>query len=604
VKWNPSDPGKPSCEAGTHCDICADLYHELGHFADFDDGAAFHGNYCVTSQGNTLTEIDEVHAVEIENQYRAQYYAPAELRGCYYRISDPHAFMPSSASMCAPPSDANAKPKGAGCSGGCAIGVGVGASRGDPHLTTFDGYLYTLQAVGEFVLTRSPSADDLEVQVRQTPVFPGNRDVSVNTAFAANVAGDNVGVYLDASGVVVHVNHLTVDLSAGPVTLTHGGVVSLLGDGSIDVTWPDGSDLVVKSSTGYGLRMAMSLAPARAGDVTGLLGDFNGLQGDDLLPRGGAPIPLPPACASLYQPDGFADSWRVTAATSLFDYTGADTTATFTDKTFPESCVNADGLSPAAYAAARSICLQAGVYDPAMLDACILDVGATGQAVFALDAAATQGMYGTTLSIKTPNTTATLVFYGTAGQEIFIDSPFNNFPYGQCTRLALKGPDDMAVAGSSCIVDDSGFIRRVQLPATGLYALVLSHYTGATGDARVVVITERDQSGTISVGGPSVTAAINDPGQVARLSFTITGAPKAISVDVLSSTMSDDCGSFPPPLRLLDPAGTPINISPTPCILSGGKMGALTTTLSTNGQYTLVVDPSGAATGEVTLSLH
>jgi hypothetical protein len=46
-----------------------------------------------------------------------------------------------------------------GCQGNCA------GSHGDPHLVTFDGYHYDMQAVGEFVLVRSLD-DDLEVQAR------------------------------------------------------------------------------------------------------------------------------------------------------------------------------------------------------------------------------------------------------------------------------------------------------------------------------------------------------------------------------------------------------------------------------------------------------
>jgi hypothetical protein len=53
-------------------------------------------------------------------------------------------------------------------------------SYGDPHLITFDGYRYSFQTVGEFILAKS-SDRVFEVQTRQSPV---NRSLSLNSAVA------------------------------------------------------------------------------------------------------------------------------------------------------------------------------------------------------------------------------------------------------------------------------------------------------------------------------------------------------------------------------------------------------------------------------------
>ena len=73
---------------------------------------------------------------------------------------------------------------------------GDASSRGDPHVTTFDGINYDFQGAGEFVYLRS--ANGLEIQTRHTPVattfmpqanpYTGLAScVSVNTAVAAQV---------------------------------------------------------------------------------------------------------------------------------------------------------------------------------------------------------------------------------------------------------------------------------------------------------------------------------------------------------------------------------------------------------------------------------
>ena len=59
---------------------------------------------------------------------------------------------------------------------------------------TPDGRNYDFQAVGEFIAAKDESGD-LEIQVRQEP-WGSSTTVSVNTAVAMGIAGDQVGIYL------------------------------------------------------------------------------------------------------------------------------------------------------------------------------------------------------------------------------------------------------------------------------------------------------------------------------------------------------------------------------------------------------------------------
>jgi len=79
----------------------------------------------------------------------------------------------------------------------------------------------------------------------------------------------------------------------------------------------------------------------------------------------------------------YADSWRITDEESLFDYEGTDSTATFTDMGFPTSIVRVADLTAEQRDTAAAICQSAGVTDPILLDACILDVALTADAGFA-----------------------------------------------------------------------------------------------------------------------------------------------------------------------------------------------------------------------------
>ncbi|MBE9069007.1 hypothetical protein IQ260_20390, partial [Leptolyngbya cf. ectocarpi LEGE 11479] len=78
----------------------------------------------------------------------------------------------------------------------------------------------------------------------------------------------------------------------------------------------------------------------------------------------------------------FGDSWRITQAESLFDYPTGLTTASFTNRGFPEQYLTLNGVSDAELEAAIAECEAAGVPEDQM-DGCVFDVAATGNSSFA-----------------------------------------------------------------------------------------------------------------------------------------------------------------------------------------------------------------------------
>ncbi|MGE5828633.1 MAG: VWD domain-containing protein [Micromonosporaceae bacterium] len=570
--WNPNDT--TTLPGGLPRDKCSDLYHEMSHLADYDDGKN-RGDYTCWFMLNGVRTSSgvspaEVKATRKENEYRAKQSGLTE-RNTYDGTSP----LPASDSDCLPPPPP--RPSG-GCSVSCAIG------SGDPHLKTYDGLWYDFQAVGEFVLTLA-SADDLQIQAR-TKAPQGLRTVSLFSAVAADVAGDRVGIYRVPTGLQLRIGGAS---ATGSRSLPHGGAVEVFDDGSVDVRWPDGSVLTVHPSGARALTVMADLAQARRGKVSGLFGNFDGQVAGDAAVRDGAAI-SPTTYDDLYPK--YADSWRVTQATSLFDYESGQSTATLTDRSMPERPIAAKDLPNRA--TAEAICRQAGVTERAPLEGCILDVGLTGDIGFAAVAELTQRSLvaagATTLTVTKPSGTATLTFPGQAGQRVVVQVVSSNVA-DQCGVLDLLNAGGQFLSGG-CIIGGRGFIDGTVLPATATYT-VRFRPTGV-GQASVRLFASTDQILPITPGGPETTATLTQPGAVARMVFTATAGQK-VFVDAPASTLADQCGV----LTLRNSAGEFVAGG---CII-GGRGYIDGHVLPSAGQYTVWVDPAEAGIGTTRLRL-
>jgi hypothetical protein len=104
----------------------------------------------------------------------------------------------------------------------------------------------------------------------------------------------------------------------------------------------------------------------------------------------------------------FADAWRLTDSTTLFDYDAGKTTASYTVKPFPldPKYGAMSDLSAAQTAAGNAAC--SSVTDSGLHDECVFDVGVTGQAGFGNMYSSTQTFFdtGVTATSPTPKTSA------------------------------------------------------------------------------------------------------------------------------------------------------------------------------------------------------
>jgi hypothetical protein len=300
----------------------------------------------------------------------------------------------------------------------CSVAATSGPSnRGDPHLTTTNGVNYDFQAAGEFTSLRN-SATGFELQTRQTPVLttftPGPNAytglascVSLNTAAALRVGKNRIS-YQPAPGepgrtgqMELRIDGKVTALPASGINLGGGNrIANAVAGGGIDVRADDGTRVIITpnywSSQGYWyLDVEVLNTPAREGTM-------GHIRSPDWLPLGPGGSSFGPAPAGLAARHNllngtFANAWRVTSATSLFDYAPGTSTASFTNVSWPpppgSACTSINGgfpwpgvetrtpVRPMDPKDAERVCSP--IQDPVVFKDCVFDVTVTGNAAMA-----------------------------------------------------------------------------------------------------------------------------------------------------------------------------------------------------------------------------
>ena len=413
-----------------------------------------------------------------------------------------------------------------------------GVIYGDPHVLTYDQADFDVQAVGEVIATKS-TTDDFEVQARFSPV-PNLRTVSIATAVAMRVAGHRVTIYRTLTGYDVRIDGAPATLSDAPQLLPGGGTIGMYGtDDSVFVTWPDGTLVIVRAvgiyQEYYRFIVEVGLPSSRLDRVVGILADGDGAFANDIVTRSGVELTYPdPPFATFY--GTYVNSWRVSMAESLFDYGPGQSTATFTDLSYPDEPATPQTLPPAALSRATTVCAQFALTSPAVHDACLVDVGLTGDADFATEAAAAQAASlglpnnagsaeigePATVTIDTPGTTAVRTFLGTAGQKLTLTVTGNSIAGAD---LRVRDPSGGTV--TNLFVSTATAFREVfTLPTTGTYTITLDPRDDLVGTLTFELSAVADNDGTTAIGTPT-TVTIVTIGEVAIRSFHGERGPEA-----------------------------------------------------------------------------
>jgi hypothetical protein len=293
---------------------------------------------------------------------------------------------------------------------------------GDPHLilTNTEGSHWDYQSAGEFTALREK---EFEVQTRQSPVptatipvangYTGlSSCVSLYTAVAARIGSNRVTLQPtlvgepDPKSMELRVNGQLVSLTdrgiflvadAGKGTLNEGRIMPAA-DNQIEITDTRGTQLVLTPKFWDSQhRWYLNVNVYQTSAVQGTLSRIADGSWLPALSDGSNVGQRPDSAQERYQQlyVKFADSWRVTDSTSLFDYAPGTNTATFTLAEWPRFNAQSCGIQgqtsvqPATQAVADAAC--APVTNAAQKADCVFDVMVTGETGFAASYVSMQG---------------------------------------------------------------------------------------------------------------------------------------------------------------------------------------------------------------------
>lgn len=496
------------------------------------------------------------------------------------------------------PSSSSPRPSGkppvAGGHRSPTCGTRCPGSNGDPHLRTVNGIAYDFQAAGEFTLLRTPDGT-VDVQVRQEPATGVEFGrVSNNTALAVRLGDHRVAIYATATGLGVRVDGL-VHGGADPIVVG-GGHVERHEQGIV-IDLPDGTVIWALARAPSGIYVLVDPSAEVSANGMGLLGSTAEGFG---LPRllDGTALPKPLDRHAAYQAlyVRFADAWRVTAATTLFDYDPGKTSAGYTIADYPAApkVATFTELAPAEQAAGRAACAE--VADTELRDQCAYDVVVTGDT----------GYVRPYVTVERVAEQGSAALDAPAGPDAgpAADAPVEVLPVMHRLAGSALGPDGILYV-SVVMADRSGLVVAID-PLTGR----IVHQAPATGAGEVAVAAGSvwvAELGAPSTGGPTCSVTRLAPATLG-VQATIPTACQGVGLGTDLAAVGDDVWFVDPSgadatgaggsMRRIDAATNRVGGS-VPIPFVGGMLRASATALfygdPTKGQFRLRPGETGLA---------
>lgn len=256
------------------------------------------------------------------------------------------------------------------------------------------------------------------------------------------------------------------------------------------------------------------------------------------------------------------------------------------------------GINPAlnAFIDTQTLAL-AGTYS-ILVDYSTKNTGSTTLTLYSVPADLTGTLTagtGQSVSIGTPGQNGSYSFSGTAGQRVsvFIASV-------SMTAVVSIVSDSGSTLGSATVTALPGFVEPVTLPATGTHTVRVDPSGLSTGGVTITLYnTNADVSDSLTVGGSAVNVSLPTPGQNAAVTFSGTNGQQ-VTVRITNSDFRTPANTVSTvTVKLVKSDGTVL----TSMTSSGSTFNLSTQTLPANGTYTVVVDPTLANTGSLTVSV-
>lgn len=192
------------------------------------------------------------------------------------------------------------------------------------------------------------------------------------------------------------------------------------------------------------------------------------------------------------------------------------------------------------------------------------------------------------ISLTKAGQTARYTFNGTAGQWVSLGMTTVTINF---STVILLNPNGTQLASTSVGTSGSELEPPSTLPTTGTYTIVIDPSGTNTGAITLKLMSYL--SGTLNLNGTATTTTITQVGQNARYTFTGT-AGQWVSLGMTAVSIASSA------ITLWKPDGT--QLASTSVSTTGGSLDP-PTALPTTGTYTVTVNPSGANTGSLTLTL-
>ena len=167
--------------------------------------------------------------------------------------------------------------------------IRVGYAYGDPHLVTLDGYQYTFNGRGEFVILETIDGD-FKLHGRMVQAKDENGTLVPATVFSAIAArqsgSDLVQIEMNETSSLmdVYISGKPVDFSVQTVQRFENVAISRESNVYI-VKFSVGVSIEVQGQLGFLSKIKTFVPGKYSGATQGLLGNYNGDDTDDLAPR-------------------------------------------------------------------------------------------------------------------------------------------------------------------------------------------------------------------------------------------------------------------------------------------------------------------------------
>jgi len=193
------------------------------------------------------------------------------------------------------------------------------------------------------------------------------------------------------------------------------------------------------------------------------------------------------------------------------------------------------------------------------------------------------------VTLSTPGQNARVTFSGAAAQRVSL-----KVSAGPTGNVFIYKPDRSLLASVAIGPVFPTFIDTLTLSTTGLYAVIVDYGGTSTGSVTLNLFTvPADTTSPITPDGSAVTLTTTTPGQNGTATFTGTSGHRM-------SLWITNVSSGTTAISLRDSGGASLGS------VSAGIFGAFLEpiALAQSGGHSILMDPSGASTGSVTLRLY